>query len=86
MLFNGWKMQTEKEKEKRRIVNAKLDAIRVVALRRKFDHWRDVYASTTEKRGFRRLESNAKQRNVRTCLIVGVNSRNFRTERCTPRR
>ena len=66
MLFNGWKMQTEKEKEKRKVVNAKLDAIRVVALRRKFDHWRDVYASLQPRReALEVLESNAKQRNVR---------------------
>ena len=57
-------------------MNAKLDAIRVVALRRKFDHWRDVYASLQPRReALEVLESNAKQRNVRDMFNRWRNSR-----------
>ena len=50
IMFNAWKIRTEKEKEKREVVTTKLDAIRAVALRRSFDHWRDVSASLQPRR------------------------------------
>ena len=66
IMFNAWKIRTEKEKEKREVVTTKLDAIRAVALRRSFDHWRDVSASLQPRRvALEALELNAKQRHVR---------------------
>ena len=66
IMFNAWKIRTEKEKEKREVVTTKLDAIRAVALRRSFDHWRDVSASLQPRRvALEALELNAKLRHVR---------------------
>ena len=66
IMFNAWKIRTEKEKEKRDVVRTKLDAIRVVALRRSFDHWRDVSASLQPRReALEALELNARQRYLR---------------------
>ena len=66
IMFNAWKIRTEKEKEKRDVVRTKLDAIRVVALRRSFDHWRDVSASLQPRReALEALGLNARQRYLR---------------------
>ena len=66
IMFNAWKIRTEKEKEKRDVVMKKFDAIRVVVLRRSFDHWRDVSASLQPRReALEALGLNARQRYLR---------------------
>lgn len=63
IILNAWKIAVEKEKEKRDVINKKLEAIRIVTLRRKFDHWRDVSKSLKPRReALEVLEFNAKSR------------------------
>ena len=56
---------TDRERKRKEVVTTKLDAIRAVALRRSFDHWR-CFASLQPRRvALEALELNAKQRHVR---------------------